>query len=167
MRQILASSRYVIVIAAFGTFLSGTVLLIFGVMSVVDITFEAFRALDLSAHAVEQLAVDFIKLIDVFLLGTVLYIVALGLYELFFDPTLPLPPWLIITDLDDLKEKLVGVIVVLLGVTFLGEVVSWDGETDILQLGISVSLVIAALSMVFANIRRHHEHRHEKAPAEE
>nr|MBA2520963.1 hypothetical protein [Chloroflexia bacterium] len=53
------------------------------------------------------------------------------------------------------------------GVTFLGEVVSWDGETDILQLGISVSLVIAALSIVFANIRRHHEHRHEKAPAEE
>ncbi len=167
MRQILASSRYVIVIAAFGTFLSGTVLLIFGVMSVVDITLEAFRALDLSAHAVEQLAVDFIKLIDVFLLGTVLYIVALGLYELFFDPTLPLPPWLIISDLDDLKEKLVGVIVVLLGVTFLGEVVSWDGETDILQLGISVSLVIAALSIVFANIRRHHEKRHEKAPAEE
>lgn len=161
MRRILASSRYVIVIAAFGTFLSGTVLLIFGVLSVVDIGFQAFRTFDLSSHAVEQLAVDFIKLIDVFLLGTVLYIVALGLYELFFDPTLPLPPWLIITDLDDLKEKLVGVIVVLLGVTFLGEVVSWNGETDIMQLGISVSLVIAALSIVFANIRRHHGHRDE------
>jgi uncharacterized membrane protein YqhA len=145
VRRILASSRYVIAIASFGTFVSGTILLIFGVLSVLDITLEAFINLDLSAHGVEQLAVDFIKLTDVFLLGTVLYIVALGLYELFFDPTLPLPPWLIIKDLDDLKEKLVGVIVVLLGVTFLGEVVSWDGQSDILRLGIAVALVIATL----------------------
>jgi uncharacterized membrane protein YqhA len=167
VRRILASSRYVIAIASFGTFVSGTILLIFGVLSVLDITLEAFINLDLSAHGVEQLAVDFIKLTDVFLLGTVLYIVALGLYELFFDPTLPLPPWLIIKDLDDLKEKLVGVIVVLLGVTFLGEVVSWDGQSDILRLGIAVALVIAALSMVFANIRRHTRTGDETAPGKE
>lgn len=164
-RQLLASSRYVIAIAAFGTFLSGTVLLIFGVMSVIDISIDAFVELDLSTHGVEELAVEFIKLTDVFLLGTVLYIVALGLYELFFDPTLPLPPWLIIKDLEHLKEKLLGVIVVLLGVTFLGEVVSWDGQSDILRLGVAIALVIAALSFVLTNLSRHgHESR--TAPSE-
>lgn len=154
-RQLLASSRYVIAIAALGTFLSGTVLLIFGVLSVVSISIDAFMAFNLSTHGVEELAVQFIQLTDVFLLGTVLYIVALGLYELFFDPTLPLPPWLIINDLDHLKEKLLGVIVVLLGVTFLGEVVSWDGQSDILRLGVAIALVIAALSFVLTTLSPH------------
>ncbi len=146
--RLLASSRYVITVAALGTFLSGTVLLIFGVLAVVEISISAFGELNLSAQAVEELAVEFIKLTDVFLLGTVLYIVALGLFQLFVDSTLPLPAWLVVKDLEHLKEKLVGVIVVLLGVSFLGEVVSWDGETDILRLGISVAVVIAALGII-------------------
>lgn len=150
--RLLASSRYVITVAALGTFLAGTVLLIFGALSVIEISVDAFGELDLSSHAVEELAVEFIKLTDVFLLGTVLYIVALGLVQLFIDSHLPLPPWLIVQDLEHLKEKLVGVIVVLLGVSFLGEVVSWDGETDILRLGVAVALVIAALSIVLKTL---------------
>lgn len=158
--RLLASSRYVILIAVLGTFLSGTVMLIFGVLAVLDISIDAFLELDLSTHGVEELAVEFIKLTDVFLLGTVLYIVALGLYELFVDPSLPLPAWLIIKDLEHLKEKLLGVIVVLLGVTFLGEAVSWDGQSDILRLGAAIALVIAALSFVLTTLSRHgHETR--------
>ncbi len=153
-QRLLASSRYVIVIAVLGTFLSGTVLLIFGVLSVVNVSIDAVFELDLSSHGVEELAVEFIRLTDVFLLGTVLYIVSLGLFQLFIDPTLPLPPWLIINNLEHLKEKLLGVIVVLLGVTFLGEVVSWDGETDILRLGVAIALVIAALSFVLTTLAK-------------
>lgn len=153
-QRLLASSRYVIVIAVLGTFLSGTVLLIFGVLSVVNVSIEAIFELDLSSHGVEEMAVEFIRLTDVFLLGTVLYIVSLGLFQLFIDPTLPLPPWLIINNLEHLKEKLIGVIVVLLGVTFLGEVVSWDGETDILRLGVAIALVIAALSFVLTTLAK-------------
>ncbi len=43
-----------------------------------------------------------------------------------------MPHWLVITDLDDLKGKLLGVITVLLAVTFLGDVVTWDGSKGIL-----------------------------------
>ena len=156
-QRLLASTRYVILIAVLGTCLSGTVMLVFGLLSVVDIAVDGIVAFDLSSHGVEELAVEFIKLTDVFLLGTVLYIVALGLYELFIDPALPLPPWLIIKDLEHLKEKLLGVIIVLLGVTFLGEVVSWNGQTDILRLGVAIALVIAALSFVLTTLSRHHE----------
>ena len=81
------------------------------------------------------------------LLGTVLYIVALGLYDLFVDPGLPVPAWLHICSLDDLKSKPTQVIVVLLGVTFLGAAVEWDGGTDILELGVAVALVITALGL--------------------
>lgn len=163
-QRLLASSRYVILIAVLGTFLSGTVMLFFGVLSVVEISIDAIVAFDLSSHGVEELAVEFIKLTDVFLLGTVLYIVALGLYELFIDPSLPLPAWLIIKDLEHLKEKLLGVIIVLLGVTFLGEVVSWDGQSDILRLGVAIALVIAALSFVLTTLSRH-SHDTEAAPS--
>ncbi len=38
-----------------------------------------------------------------------LYIIAIGLYELFIDSRIPVPPWLRIDDIDDLKHKLVSV----------------------------------------------------------
>jgi uncharacterized membrane protein YqhA len=102
---------------------------------------------------------SFVEMIDLFLLGAVLYIVALGLYQLFIDDTLELPRWLEVHDLDDLKAKVIGVIIVLLGVIFLGNVINWDGQRDILALGISVSLVMAALTfMYFLGHRQRHPH---------
>ena len=54
-----------------------------------------------------------IEITDIILLGTVLYIVALGLYQLFIDHNLALPRWLKVNDLTDLKRDLIGVVVVL------------------------------------------------------
>jgi len=84
--------------------------------------------------------------VDGFLLATVFYIIALGLYELFIDDGLRVRDWLVIRSLDDLKYKLTGVLVVVLGVLFLGHVVAWDGEQNLLGLGVSVAAVIAALT---------------------
>ena len=159
-RRILASSRYFIAIAVLGSFVSSVALLVYGALVVVASAWDASRHHDLSVHGVERLAVAFIQLTDVFLLGVVLYIVALRLYELFVDPDLPLPNWLRIADLDELKEKLVGVIIVLLGVTFLGKVVTWTGDDNILPLGAAIALVIGALGFVFVTTvrsRRKHE----------
>ncbi|MBV9544259.1 MAG: YqhA family protein, partial [Chloroflexi bacterium] len=77
-------------------------------------------------------------------------IVAIGLYELFIDPTLPMPPWLRINTLDDLKERLLGLVAVLLAVTFLGSAVTWDGTSDILALGIAVGVVMGVVSATIA-----------------
>jgi uncharacterized membrane protein YqhA len=51
---------------------------------------------------------------------TVFYIIALGLYELFVDDRVELPQWLIIRNIDDLKNKLAGVVVVVMAVLFRG-----------------------------------------------
>ncbi|MFN5933654.1 MAG: YqhA family protein, partial [Roseiflexaceae bacterium] len=64
---------------------------------------------------------------------------------------LELPAWLNISSLDDLKNKLTSVIVVVLGVVFLGKIVSWDGSSDILNIGASIALVIAALTWFLRN----------------
>ena len=88
----------------------------------------------------------FIEIFDLFLLGTVMLIMALSLYELFFDSDLKLPARLEIRTFDDLKSNLVMVVVVVIAVTFLGQIISWNGETELFGFGVVVALVIAALN---------------------
>jgi len=145
LRRILVGSRYLVLIAVIGAFLASVVLLIYGGLTVVSIMFETVTHATFTANGSKHLAVECIEVIDLFLLATVLYIVALGLYELFIDASLPLLPWLVITNLDDLKAKLTGVIIVLLAVTFLASVVEWDGSTNILALGVAIGLVLIPL----------------------
>jgi uncharacterized membrane protein YqhA len=148
LRRILSASRYFVIIAVLATFLASVSVLIYGGITVLSIIYEMFAHGQFTTTEAKHLAVEFIELIDLFLLGTVLYIIALGLYELFIDDKLSMPPWLVITSLDDLKGKLIGVVIVLLAVTFLGEVVSWDNSPTILALGISTGLVLLALGYV-------------------
>lgn len=148
-RRILASSRYGIAFAVLGSFLSAMALIVYGFFAVVEIIWDMIRAHEVSDSGAKTYAVQFIELTDTFLLGTVLYIVAIGLYDLFIDQSLPMPAWLHISDLDELKDKLIGVVIVLLAVTFLGDVVG--NETigiDILYLGAGVAAVVLALALV-------------------
>ena len=149
-RQILAGSRYLIIIAVIGSFLASITLLVYGGATVVGIMVETFTHSVFTPAGARQLAVECIELIDLFLLGTVLYIVALGLYDLFIDDSLPTPKWLVISSLDDLKEKLISVIIVLLAVNFLVFVVTWDGNVNIVALGVAVGLVMFALGYLLS-----------------
>ncbi len=154
MRRILVNSRYLIIVAVLGAFLAAVALILYGGITTINILIETFAHPTFTIAGAKHLAVESIEVIDLFLLATVLYIVALGLYELFIDEKLPLPPWLVITNLDDLKAKLTGVITVSLTVTFLAYVVEWDGNTNILALGVSVGVVLFALSFLLPNILR-------------
>ncbi len=88
-----------------------------------------------------------IKQADYALLATVLYVLALGLYSLFVDDRVPMPSWLRIHDLGQLKELLAGVVVVAIAVIFLGQALTWDGTTDLLAPGLASAAVIAALAL--------------------
>lgn len=156
LRRILASSRYLVVIAVLGSFFASIALLIYGGITIVNIVLGVFAHPTFTVEGSKHLAVGCIEVIDLFLLATVVYIVALGLYELFIDANLPVLPWLIITDLDDLKIKLISVITVSLAVTFLAYVVEWDGNTNILALGVSVGLVLFSLSYFLTRSAKGH-----------
>jgi uncharacterized membrane protein YqhA len=158
VRQILASSRFFILIAVISSFVASAAAMIFGGLATSRIVWGAFQTGDFSEQGAKLLSVELITMIDLFLLGTVMYIVAVGLYELFIDEGLPMPAWLRITTLDDLKERLLGVVAVLLAVTFLGSAVTWNGSSDILALGIAVGVVLAVVSATIAVLsRRRHE----------
>lgn len=163
LRRILSGSRYMIAIAVIGSFLASIVTLIYGGITVIEIIYSAFSQGQFTADGAKHLEVESIEVIDLFLLGTVLYIVALGLYELFIDDRLTMPSWLVITDLDGLKARLIGVIIVLLAVTFLAYVVSWNGSANILALGLAVGIVLFALGFLLITSFRP---RHTEQPAD-
>lgn len=146
IQRLLASSRYLVLIAVAGSFLAALTLLVFGGISVVQLIGDTVMHADISGKTGKMLVLGFIEAIDLFLLGTVFFIISLGLYELFIDDTMPVPAWLEIHTLDDLKNKLVGVIVVVMGVVFLGHVIKWHGEQELIWLGGAISLVTVALT---------------------
>jgi uncharacterized membrane protein YqhA len=151
LRNVFAASRFVIGLAVLGSFVGSAILLVIATITLFRIAWNEIVNFDpdnLGGPHIDRLGVELIEITDIILLGTVLYIVALGLYQLFIDHKLELPPWLKVNDLTDLKRDLIGVVVVLLGVSFLGEVVNWEGERDVLPLGAAVALVIAALGFI-------------------
>jgi uncharacterized membrane protein YqhA len=91
--------------------------------------------------------VDVVEIADTFLLGIVVYIIALGIFSLFIEDRVPLPSWLEFHSLEDLKEKLVGVVVVVLTVFFLGKVIeAKPGEYQmVMYLGLGVAAIVGAV----------------------
>lgn len=160
IRQLLSSTRHLIMIAVAGTFLSALTLLIYGGISVMQQIADTVLNSTVSSKGAKVLALGFIENADIFLVATALYIMSLGLYELFIDDTISLPEWLVIHNLDDLKGKLIGVIVVVMAVIFLGHVVKWHGETEILYLGGAIALVVAGLTYFTGQKKAKYEEKH-------
>ena len=138
--------RYIIIVAVLATLIAATALILFGTVETYVVIRDVFSKGEFTSKVAKALLLSFIEITDIFLLATVLYIVALGLYELFIDHQVPVPNWLEIRTLDDLKDKLIGVVIVVIGVGFLGQFTTWNGETNLLVSGGGAALVIAALT---------------------
>jgi uncharacterized membrane protein YqhA len=153
---LLASSTIGVAIGIAGLALSGLTLFIYGFVVIVREIWDAVREHSPDIEGLQHLQVIFVEVTDVFLLAAVLYILGLGLLQLFIDPTLGdrLPGWLQITSLDQLKNKLVGVLAVLLAVTFTAKVVEWEGSRDVLYLGIAIATVIISLGLLISIFAR-------------
>jgi len=116
------------------------------------VVFKVMKLIFTEGPSVEKVILQSLKAIDAVLLGIVFFIIGIGLFELFIKPIDNLPEWLKVRDLDQLKAKMVKVIVVVMGVSFTGRVVTWDGTTDLLGYGLSLAAVVLALSY-FLNIK--------------
>ena len=144
--RILSKSRYIVLIAVFCSFIAALTVLLYGAAQTFNTIGYAITEGNASSKGAKNLVLSFVEVIDLFLLATVFYIIALGLYELFIDDRVQVPEWLEIHNLDDLKNRLTSVVVVLLSVLFLGQAVQWDGTMNILPFGLSIALVIATLT---------------------
>ena len=151
MRRGAAWSRFITLAPIAGLFVAAVVMTGVAVVDTVQITLSVFGG----HYELKTIVVEFIELADIFLLAIVLYIMSLGLYELFIDDTLPVPTWLEIHTLEDLKEKLIGVVIVVLAVFFLGRVIESAEPLDVSYLGGGIALVIAALTYFTGSVLAH------------
>lgn len=144
--------RYIFGLAIISTFVASFTLLIAGTVETFKIVFETIVNRQVT---LDHIKFEFLEVIDVFLVATILYVIASGFYQLFLNAKTPFDPWLRVKTVGDLESKLTGVVITVLGVTGLGAVVTWDGESDLLPFGATVALLIAALA--FFQSRAKHE----------
>ena len=91
--------------------------------------------------------VDVLTAVDAILLGTVLLVIGYGLYELFIDTEIKVPAWLQVHDLDDLKSKLIGVVVAIIAVVFVGVFVDSNRADEVLSYGLGAGALVAGLAI--------------------
>ncbi|MEM6378770.1 MAG: YqhA family protein [Bacteroidota bacterium] len=106
----------------------------------------------------EQLVLKALKSVDLVLIGVVFFIMGVGLFELFISPIENLPYWLVIKDIDQLKSMLIKVIILVMGVSFCGKIVTWNGSVDLMGYGLGLGVVIFALSF-FLKIKSEKENK--------
>lgn len=144
----LESGRYLVLIAVFATFVASIATFIWGAYQ----TYQSVVVIvDAISHGSEHTAagIKMIAILDAFLLATILYIFAVALYELFIDD-LDVPAWLTIHNLDDLKLKLISVIVLIMAVTFLEHLAEWENAMETLLFGLSISAILIGLVLYLA-----------------
>src|SRR5579864_1778792 len=146
LRRILASSRYIMLVPVIGTFFGSIALILYEAIVLSSNTVDTVRNGSVSGKSVKIFAVGIVEAVDVFLIAIAVYIISIGLYSLFIDDKLPLPKWLEVHNLEDLKGNLVSVVIAVLSVLFLREAVAWDGARDIAAFGGALALVVAALT---------------------
>jgi uncharacterized membrane protein YqhA len=132
-----------VVIDVIGLFAAFVALMLSSVWNTFVVIYSAVFVGDVGQ---KELVGKLVQQADTALLATVLYVIALGLYSLFVDDDIPMPAWLRIHHLDDLKQLLAAVVVVVLGVLFLGYALTWTGGPELLTVGLACGAVIAALS---------------------
>jgi uncharacterized membrane protein YqhA len=153
---LLGGSRLLVLLAVIGSFISSATLMVFGVLRTLgligNLVGHTGDGLLTTETYGKELMAQSIAVVDMFLMGTVMFIVAAGLYQLFIDERTALPRWLTIRSLDDLKSLLTGVIIVALLVTFLGSAVAWSPTSgsqalDILFFGLAIAAVVLAANL--------------------
>ncbi len=120
------------------------------------ITFVAIKTILFNFEAEGKIISTVLKGLDLIFLGIVIQILGIGLYELFVHSIEQLPDWLIIKDFDQLKVLLVKASIMVIVVSFVGTVVTWNGNQNILYYGLSIGAMIAALSY-FISIKKSKE----------
>ena len=148
--------RSLILIPVVATMVTSVVLMIYGAKETLHFIEVVFPHEGYPKTEHNQILYLGIEIVDLFLLATVVQVVSLGLYQLYFRQDLKLPEWLKIRNLDDLKSKLVSVVITMLGVLFLGEVLVWNEGQDIAYLGVGVAALVGALVYFLSKIKSEH-----------
>lgn len=149
MPRVIGWTRYIVIVPIIGLLLAAAALFIFGGIGLIGVLFEGILHIfqgSAEAHAEAlPVEVEIVEYVHRFLIGTVLFITAVGFYQLFIAE-IKFPTWLQIDSTEELETNLIGVTVVVLAVHFMGVVFTHEAE-ELMSFGIGIALPIAALSL--------------------
>lgn len=103
----------------------------------------------------EEILIEIIGAVDFYLIGLVLIIFSFGIYELFISDIdiarieSGFGSILDIDNLDDLKNKIIKVIIMVLIVTFFQRILSMEFTTSIDMLAMAVSICLICVGVYF------------------
>jgi len=158
--KILWQSRLMIFFAVVSAIVSAFVLVLIGTVDVIIVVKELLHvATDFSAYDEfhKESITHVISAIDSFLIATVLLIFGIGLYELFIgkiedvEKDLNGSKILVIHSLDQLKEKIAKVILMVLIVTFFKYAVNFHYDDVLSLLYLSIGIFLIAMSIYFTH----------------
>ena len=145
-------ARGMMLLAIIGTFLITTALVAYALYGVAGAVIDLLRWQTDS----KTLTWAAIEAVDTFLIATVLHVFAIGLYQLYIQDNIPIPEWVRVRDIDDLKVNLTGAVIVVLAVFFLGRAIVGDASQNLLFMGGGIGAVIAALTL-FVYVQHRHK----------
>jgi len=143
MKRILGLTRYVVFVPAIASIIGAVLLMAQGSLEILQVVFNALT----SEFGLKETIVEVLTAVDAILLGTVLLVIGYGLYELFIDTDIEVPLWLRVEDLDDLKSKLIGVVVAILAVVFVGVFVDSNRSDDVISYGVGAGALVVGLAI--------------------
>ncbi|MBI5178786.1 MAG: YqhA family protein [Nitrospinae bacterium] len=156
VERALWGSRLIIFLAVVASIISSFILILIGTYDVIIVVEDFFHAL--MGEGIDQKVHDLaithiISAVDSYLIATVLMIFGMGLYELFIskidvaetdDKSSKI---LVIHDLDQLKEKLAKVILLVLIVTYFKHAVYFEYKDLISLLYLSIGILLIAMAI--------------------
>ena len=140
MKFILEKSRYLALIGVLSLLVAAVAAFGWGTLKTITTVFLVIQSMGKEA----SITVEFIEIVDAFLIATAILIFAVSLYELFIDK-LDLPEWMLAHNLYELKGKLSSMIVLVMGVKFLQKLLEVKDTGDLLRTGIATALMSAVL----------------------
>lgn len=149
MKRIVGLTRYAVFVPAIASMIGALLLMMQGSIEMVVAVIDTV----LNGYGLKQTIVAVLTAVDAILLGTVLLVIGYGLYELFIDADLDVPTWLRVDDLDDLKSKLIGVVVAIIAVVFVGVFVDSNRADDVVSYGVGAGALVVGLA-IFAYATR-------------
>ena len=140
MAKYLENCKYIVLIAVFALMVAAAATFLWGGAKTINFLLILFN----NNSDESLITLYLLEVVDTFLIGTVLFIFSIGLYDLFIYK-LDLPEWLLIDNLSKLKAKLSDVIILFMAVKFLKRLIDGKSAIDTLSVGLAVAVVAGVL----------------------
>ncbi len=149
-------TRLIVELGVFSSLAFSLALFIAAIVQAYHTIRDAFEHLG-DPETTKHLLVAAVEQADTLLVGVALLIIGLGLQALFVGRLQNVPEWLHVQSFDDLKQKLLGVVVTALAVNFFAVALEWRGDASILLYGAAIAAVILAVGIYSLVLNRLHQ----------